>query len=369
MTVDVLGGDIRMKRDIYNLKNQIDTAEARKQISSLFKRARDNSKPTKCAICGKSISSFCNSHSVPRFVLESISSSGIILTSNALVGFDLMDDKVGLKKAGTFHYICNECDGKWFHNYENPKTLLQTPSDIVLAEIALKDSLLMLSKRNQEKELNKLLLEKTSILGLMNVSEAYELDYRDFELEKERYIEIIEKELKNGFHLLFYTVLPYTIPIATQTGIALSTDTEGRVVNNLMDFSQDVYIQTMHLCLFPMKGQSVVLAFYHKADKNYKNLRHQLNRMSLENKLKYFNYILFQYTENYYFSNTVSDIIRNNPQLQKLSRESNGNPNFGIMGLKDIITPYKTVDIDDIPNLLSEQYSLEQFGDNNNNDN
>ena len=39
------------------------------------------------------------------------------------------------------------------------------------------------------------------------------------------------------------------------------------------------------------------------------------------------------------------------------------------MGLKDIITPYKTVDIDDIPNLLSEQYSLEQFGDNNNNDN
>ena len=353
----------RMKRDIYNLADQINIGEARKQISSIYKQARENSKPTKCALCGKTTTSFCNSHSVPRFVLESISDSGIVLTSNALVGFDLMDEKEGLNKAGTFHYICKECDGKWFHNYENPETLLLTPNDRVLAEIALKDSILMLSKRNFELELNRLLLEKkpSAILNLSAVSEAYALDARDFELEKQRYISIIDNGLENCFHVLFYCVLPYTIPLATQTGIALSTDIEGRIVNDLMDFSDDVYIQTMHLCFFPLDGKSVVIAFYHKDDRNYKHLRHQLNRMSKEDKLKYLNYILFQYAENYFFSKTINDVVKGNEQFQKLSRESNGNPDFGFMSLKDFMVPYENVDINDIPNLLADNYSLEQF--------
>lgn len=353
----------RMDRDIFNLADQINIGEARKQISFIYKQARENSKPTKCALCGKTTTSFCNSHSVPRFVLESISDSGMVLTSNALVGFDLMDEKEGLNKAGTFHYICNECDGKWFHNYENPDLLLQTPNDRVLAEIALKDSLLMLSKRNFELELNRLLLKKNpnAILNLSAASRAYALDARDFELEKQRYINIIDNGLENCFHVLFYCVLPYTLPLATQTGIALSTDIEGRIVNNLLDYSEDVYIQTMHLCFFPLDGKSVVIAFYHKDDRKYKHLRHQLNRMSNEDKLKYLNYILFQYAENYYFSQTISDIVKGNKQFQKLSRESNGNPDFGIMSLKDIMVPYENVDINDIPNLLASNYSLEQF--------
>lgn len=161
----------------------------------------------------------------------------------------------------------------------------------------------MLSKRNQELELNRLLAEiaPDSFFGLDVQAEAYSLDVRDFEVEKNRYIEIIEKDLKNCFHILFYAVLPYTIPIAAQTGLALSRDIDGRIVNDLFDFSKDVYIQTMHLCLFPLNGKSVIIAFYHKDDKNYKYLRHQLNRMSEENKLKYLIFILFQNTEHYFF--------------------------------------------------------------------
>ena len=53
--------------------------------------------------------------------------------------------------SGTFHYICRQCDSFLFQDYENIEALQGAPTDKMLAEIALKDILLMLSKRNQEK--------------------------------------------------------------------------------------------------------------------------------------------------------------------------------------------------------------------------
>ena len=56
----------------------------------------------------------------------------------------------GIKKSGTFHFICRECDALYFQDYENKEALLNDPTDKMLAEIALKSMLQMLSKRNEE---------------------------------------------------------------------------------------------------------------------------------------------------------------------------------------------------------------------------
>ena len=58
----------------------------------------------------------------------------------------------GVNKAGTFHIICRDCDSRTFQLYEDPNAYNSKPTDQMLAQIALKDVLLMISKRNQERE-------------------------------------------------------------------------------------------------------------------------------------------------------------------------------------------------------------------------
>lgn len=57
----------------------------KKQMSRLLKEARQAAKRDTCYFCGKSVTSFCNSHSVPRFCLENIATNGDALTLNTVV--------------------------------------------------------------------------------------------------------------------------------------------------------------------------------------------------------------------------------------------------------------------------------------------
>lgn len=127
--------------------------ELRKELSRMLKKARANAKPDKCIICGEPQTSFCNSHSVPQMVLKKICDDGELLYINSLVGLEAVNMKKGINNAGTFHFICNTCDGNLFQGYEDAEILKKYPTDTMLAEIALKNVLLMLSKRNEEKAL------------------------------------------------------------------------------------------------------------------------------------------------------------------------------------------------------------------------
>ena len=98
----------------------------------------------------KTTSSFCNSHSIPQMVLKTIATKGKLLQPGLLMDSEIFDNEKGINNTGTFHFICRECDGKYFKTYEDPKNLLEYPSDKIMAEIALKNMLLMLSKRYNE---------------------------------------------------------------------------------------------------------------------------------------------------------------------------------------------------------------------------
>lgn len=50
----------------------IETIGLRKDINKLLKKARETAKPDKCILCGKTQTSFCNSHSIPHMILKTI---------------------------------------------------------------------------------------------------------------------------------------------------------------------------------------------------------------------------------------------------------------------------------------------------------
>ena len=151
----------------------------------------------------------------------------------------------------------------------------------MLAEITVKDMLLLMSKRATEKELVKIQQKRFSCFdNVDDLIRLKELDAEEFEEEILFHKGIADRNETGEYQVLFWKVLPYVIPIAAQSAIALTSDLEGKNVNDVYDYNPNVRIQYMHLCFFPLKNQSVVLAFYHKRDKLYRSLRHQINSSS-----------------------------------------------------------------------------------------
>lgn len=98
----------------------------------------------------------------------------------------------------------------------------------MLAEIAVKNILLQLSKRGQEKELYRELQKQFhAYSNLENLEGIKELDVRDYEEELQFHKDIADNNISGGYQILYWSVLPYKVPIATQSAIALSKDFEG----------------------------------------------------------------------------------------------------------------------------------------------
>ena len=106
--------------------------ELRKEYSRIV------SKSSECLWCGKKITRFCNSHSVPQCVLENIDLDGKLDYFNSMLNLPLINEDKGIGEAGTFKLICSNCDNTIFQDYEELSKLESQPTEIMLEEIALK---------------------------------------------------------------------------------------------------------------------------------------------------------------------------------------------------------------------------------------
>ena len=334
--------------------------DAKKHLSKIHRQSQISSKPDKCILCEKPQTSFCNSHLIPQMVLKNISDQGKLLHSNAVVRLQFMDIEKGINNSGTFHFICKNCDGTLFQDYENPLTLSKYPSDKMLAEIALKNMILLLSRRNEEKALYDILQsEHQAFENKELLDDVHSLDIKDFSRNMDLYKNIIKNNISNCFQVVFWKNLPYVVPIAVQTPITLYKDMYGNIVNDVFDMSSDIEMQDLHLCIFPLETESIILCFYHRKNKNYRQLRHQFNSTSEEKCIEFINYLIFAYSEHYFCAKTIKELIENSPALQKLSQESYGNPNFGYTNsISMFINNYIPIKPNQIPNLLLEKYKL-----------
>ena len=95
----------------------------------------------------------------------------------------------------------------------------------------------------------------------------------------------------NVYKIFFRKIVPYKVPIATQSAIAIYKDLEGNIINDVYDNDCKEQISFFHICIFPLGKESVILCFFAKKDsKKYRRLWNQFNCLDNEKKIQYINY-------------------------------------------------------------------------------
>lgn len=352
-------GEVFKIEEIIEVPEGTNKIEVRKSINKAVSSAKRAAKPNACALCGKEVVNFCNSHSVPQMSLKPIAHKGKVLHASAVLGFDrdIIDNENGVNKSGTFHCICKKCDGTFFQDYENPNNILNYPTDKMLAEIAVKNFLLQLNKTSITMEFNKILQKEFYLCGDDQISKK--LDSLEQKEELIFHKNNVDNNEVGGYQILVWEVLHYVVPIAMQSAIVVTKDLEGRTINDIYNMDSNVRMQYLHLVVLPVGVDSVIMCFYHKRDKKYRSLRHQLNSISRSKKLQYINYLIFKYTENYYIAKDIENEISKNKRLRLLAQENNGVPNLGMLDVSVLLgRDYKPVREDEIPNFLDAKWAV-----------
>ena len=338
----------------------MDNIELRKQMNKMMRDATQDAKLDSCLICGKKCTSFCNSHIIPQFVLKSIAKNGLVLQGISAfnnLNKEVIESQKGVNNTWTFKVICNECDAKYFADYENEQALIAVPTTKKLAEIALKNSMMQLAKRFHEVALYKKMEDKIHQKELLD--EEHQLDIRDYRFDFKRAKKIIDNNLKSGYILLFYKVLDYVTPIAMQGPIPIHRDLDGEIVNDIDDFDPNVKIQELQVGVFPLKNTTVIIAFYHKDDRNYVKFNRKFNRLNFAEQLQYLNYLIFKYCEHYAISPNISQQILSDSNLAQLVLEHNDIPqHFISLDEMNYFMNKPLIDWQTIPNLLADKNKL-----------
>lgn len=333
--------------------------DARKEINDIEKEIRTKAIPPNCVLCNRP-GKKANSHSVPDMILQSIAQKGWILKTDAVTLSDSRTHRgEGIRRAGAFHSICADCDRKYFKHYEDPNRLRNKPDGLMMAEIALKNSLYQLSLTCEEIELFRYFhSEKPDNIYIISRLNVLKRDKETF-LENVRFYQrIVEIGESDSFVILYHKLLPYSTQIAAQGQIPLWKDMQGKVINDNFQYFEKT--QSMHIAVFPLKDITFILAFYHDRDNKYDELKNQMMVGSEKRILEYLNYVIIEHTDNCFFSKRILDIIQNDSKLRLLARENNGIPDFGnnVQSWEELDIArkqYVPIKADEITNLLEYQ--------------
>lgn len=344
---------------------QIDKEETiihRKALGKLLGKSREEAKEKNCYYCGEECSSFCNSHSIPAFVIKNISDDGKVYNNNKMIKLPLMDGEVGVNKTGTFQLICRECDSKIFSDYEDPENYKSKPTAKMIAQIGMKNSLKSISKRKLEIPLYDFM---KSDLGLpSNLHEPRQtnndLDLNEYIDEFKRAKRVVEKGWLDEYYLFYYRKLDYVVPLVFQSNVSLVVDLEGNIVNQVYNTSPNYVLKSLHICVFTLEESSVLMMFIDSKDKRYRSFYKQFKRLSDEDKLKAINFIIFSLSEDVYISKSIDKEVMKNEKFREICAKT-----LDILSLRPVQDPYELVkenfdfiQMHEMPNLLSEEYKL-----------
>lgn len=336
--------------------------EIRKKLGKLIGKSRKEAKEINCCYCGEECSSFCNSHSIPAFLIKNISSDGEVYNNNKMIKLPLMDDEVGVNKTGTFQLICRKCDSEIFSDYENPDNYNSKPTDKMIAQIAMKNFLKSISKRKFEIPLYDNIKSDLKIPNNVYKAKQFnnDLDLKEYIDGFKKAKRVVEKGWSNEYYLFYYKKLDYVVPLVFQSNVCLVVDLEGNIINQVYNKSPKYVLKPIHICVFPMEKESVLMMFIDSKDKRYRKFIRQFNKLSDEEKLKVINYIIFSLAEDVYISKRIDNEVINNDKFKEVCAKA-----LDIMSLEPIQDPYKLVkenydfkQMYEIPNLLSQKYQL-----------
>ena len=337
----------------------------------------DSSEVMDCIICGKPIKSeregFHKSHTVPQFCLDNIKAelngNYKILTPSSIRPQGLLPiTDSGVNKTGIFYLICSNCDSSKFQVYESEEALLGGCTRDMLDAIALKAYLkefydTTYNKLRTELDYTKLTdheLLKNYMSWIANIhSDVTMMNWSEFGQN----IKIALKSFNNhygNYKLIYYEVLDYKVPIAAQTIIPISHDTEFNEIQDVFATNPKP-IEELIVCIFPLKYKSVVILFTQLGNRKLKRYIQQFKRLSRENKLKELFYLLIRYKgTNYYLSPLIQKLLVGDRSIQ------------AIMSIEDSGIKTKEFDLkfawfeeprwkDELPNILLPEYSMQSL--------
>lgn len=330
----------------------------RREFNQVFSQARKNTKQDVCYYCGEKCTSFCNSHSIPQFALNKIADAGMVF-SFLEKSVNPLGNKIGVKKTGTFQLICQRCNNTIFSNYEDPKGYFNTPSKIMLSQIATKNYLHLLWKTIVVNEVYKLDTKH----GYSCVDEEKLFwGKKDLNTYSKEYLFAKHSLVKEdaSYYVCFYQKLDYTIPYAAQAAITLVGDLEDNLINDVYNSDPNYETSHIHIMALPLEDTSVVLAFIKDGDKKYKTFYKQLRKLPLNEQLATINYILFSSTENIFMNPTVAEKFMNDESLLDVCRKTCdyvATP-FYIDPIGQAIKEFSLSQRNSIPNFLNQEFAL-----------
>lgn len=335
--------------------------EGNKKLSQNLSKARELAKNDFCLFCNKPVSSFCNSHSIPRFVLDNIDISGELLSSNAILHLppSSLREETGLNNSGTFQIICNDCDSTIFSDYEDPSAYedISKVSSKMICEIALKNYMRAIAKRRLERELYKITNEMAPFPICDEKLEVCEIDLINYTSRYERTKKALQKNT-NNFYVFFSKLLNYVVPVAFQGMVSLPVGLHGEIINDVYNCDLKYEVKDLHICVFPLKSQTAIILFIDEGDKRYRKFYKEFVKLPLEEQLGIINYIIFLHTEDYYLSKTVYDKVQSQ-EIQTCSAKSliayksSFENTYAELCKEFDLSNWKSID-----NLLSEQYKV-----------
>jgi hypothetical protein len=344
------------------LENKEDSLKIRKECNKFWSESAKEAKENNCLFCNTPAKGFCNSHSVPAFVLKNISENGLLYNNNKLIKFSMRDDTKGVGSTGTFRLICRTCDSIIFSDYENPENYNSTPTQKMLSQIAMKNYLKQIYKKNVE---FKLYAKIESTYGFspqipQNINDINILDYKEYIKEFNRAKKISIKPNTNEYYLFLHEKLDYVTPMAFQDSVALIVDLEGSIINNVHDMDPKYVIQQLHICVFPMENHTEIMLFIDSKHNRYRNFYKQLRKINSKDKLAIITYIIFSCSEDIFISPMIDKNVLDNKAILDASKKTSGvfmeSPMDDPMDvLKEEFSFSK---ISQFPNILSDQYKI-----------
>lgn len=336
--------------------------EYRKQLNRVIGIGKKDSRKNHCLYCGKECSSFCNSHSVPAFLLRNISENGYLYTSNKILKIPIYDDEKGVNNTGTFHLLCRQCDSEIFADYEEPTNYEGDLSSKMIAQIAMKNYLKYISKRLIESSIYDHMIKELKgpkhIYKQRKIVNA--LDLKEYVEGYKKAKRVAKKGWKGDYYVFCDITLDYVVPVTFQSNVTLTIDFNGELINNIYNMSEKYKTQVLHICVFPLENRTRVFMFIDSKHKRYRRFCKQFNNLDLEDKLKAINYIIFAYSEEVFINKCISEDVLNDENMRRTVGKTldimSTNP---ITDTETIVRDeYNFARMSDIPNLLSRDYRL-----------
>lgn len=322
----------KLNTELFDTIHEFDTSkipneemiEAKKKYSFFNSQIMKKAKQTKCILCGKECTSFCNSHTIPRFVLKNISNKGYLAHSYSGLQMPLIEKETGVNKTLTFSCICNNCDNTKFQEYENPDNYKKPTTKVMMSQIALKNTLRMYSKRLIEIEMHKELLyvDPTSYQRI----KVDEIDLNDYKNEI--------MQIKNGktdYYLIDEIELNYRTSIAFQGICSLVSGFGGEQINDIYNMDSKYEIQGLHIAIFPIsEGKTKILLFIKDGHTRLRPFYKKYRKLNLKEKLYAINYILLLYSEDWVCNPSSIKILSSDEKIKEIIKtNSNSTIQFG----------------------------------------